>query len=383
MAVGLAALAFYQYQVADKRGRIALSRQLAAQSASLPDQDDRRDLHDLRLLLSAYAFESFETSEAKSALAKNLLFNPRLIGFIEGDEGFTFSPDGKYYAYPINERSTIIMDLITRQPKHAALNGVKPLFSPDGKLLATQADQEIIIWDVDSGKRLNDKKISSGAMAWRSQPKTLLGVAQQKNIDFIDADGRVEMRLPLPPNMGEIKTMTFRRDGKILAALDANQQVFLWNAFDKTSSVIHLPKANTLVFTPEGDLMGLELGETETRSDEGELEIPIIKVSTSKPEWSVRQIPAKRFISGASPDGRYLALEGNSERGGNALFVWDMQNRRFLEPVLETPSFYPAHRGAVWAAFSSDGKLMASHSHLNDKIYLWDLDWKSDVLPGD
>jgi WD40 repeat protein len=379
VALVLAALAFYQYRVADKRGRIALSRQLAGQGASLPDQDARRDLRDLKLLLSAYAFESFETSEAKSALAKNLLFNPRLIGFIEagelpeGGEGFAFSPDGKYYAYPINERSTIIMDLKTRQAKHAALHGIKPLFSPDSKLLATQADQEIIIWDVDSGKRLNDKKISGDAMAWRSQPTTVLGVARQNNIDFINADGKVEGHLPLPPNLGKIETMTFRPDGKKLAALDANQQVFLWDALDKTSSVIHLPKANTLVFTPEGDLLGLKLGETLTLSGQGELEIPLIKLSTSAPELSAIKISVKRFIRGVSPDGRYLALEDGSAKGGNALFVWDMQNRRFLEPVLETPSFYDANRLVYWAAFSSDGKLLAYHPRLNDNIYLWDL----------
>ena len=64
VAVGLAVLAFYQYQVAENRGRIALSRQLAAQSLNLPKDD--LATQDLRLLLSAYALESLKRRRPKA-----------------------------------------------------------------------------------------------------------------------------------------------------------------------------------------------------------------------------------------------------------------------------------------------------------------------------
>jgi len=370
VALVLAALAFYQYQVADKRGRIALSRQLAAQSLNLPDAE-----HSLRLLLSAYALKMSETAEAKSALARNLLYNPRLVGLFEGYGGFTFSPDGKYFAY-VKGPSISIVDLITRQPKHISLNDqqaeiYQTIFSPNSKLLASQADKEIILWEVDSGKRLN-KKIAGVAMAWWNQPKPWLAVARQHSIEFIDAEGRVEMSLPLPPDMGKIKSLTCRRDGKMLAALDAKQQVFLWDAVERKSTLIRIPRGNKLIFTPEGELLSFDLASafSDSLTDTGS-EILLIKFSTLKPEWSVIKIPpelANRFVVGASPDGRYIALGDNE----NTLVVWDLQNRQVLEPKFKTPELFKSYR-VTDVAFSVDGKLMAAQSWLNPNIMLWDL----------
>jgi WD40 repeat protein len=373
VAAGLAVLAFYQYQVAEKRGRIALSRQLAAQSLNLPDRDQ-----DLRLLLSAQAVNISGTAEAKSALARNLLHNPRLLGLFEGYGKFTFSPDGKYFAY-IKGPSIILVDLITRKPKHILPN--KPgeeddphelIFSPDSKLLASRADRDINIWDVDSGKRLN-QKITGSTMAWGNQPKPRLAVARQNAVEFIDAEGRVEMSLPLPRGMGRIASLTCRQDGKILAALDDKRQVFLWDAADKKSSVIPAPKSNMLIFSPAGDLLSLQkMTLPGDLSDFQVLEIFQTKVPAARPIWTAVPIPrevAERFAVGASPDGRYFAL-GDRE---NTVVVWDMIDRRVLPPVFKTPQLFKSYMASE-VAFSVDGKYMASQSHLNPNIFLWDLE---------
>jgi WD40 repeat protein len=366
----LAALAFYQYRVADKRGRIALSRQLAGQSLNLPDRE-----HDLRLLLSAYALKMSETAEAKSALIRNLLFNPRLIGLFESYGGFTFSPDGKYFAY-IKGSSIIIVDLITRQPKQISISdretGTSQLiFSPDSKLLTCQADKEIIIWEVDSGKRLN-KKIAGGIMTWWNQPKPWLAVARQNTIDLFDAEGRLETGLPLPPVMGKIVSLTVRGDGKMLAGLDGKHQVFLWDAVERKSTVINIPRGNQLIFTSEGDLLSFDLASPFPGDPQkGSGEILKIKVSTPKPEWSVIKIPpelAERLVVGASTDGRYLSLADNE----NTLLVWDLQNRQVLEPKFKTPELFKSYR-VTDVAFSFDGNLVATQSHLNPQIFMWDL----------
>lgn len=69
--------ALYQYQVADKRGKIALSRQLATQSLNLPNQR-----YDLSLLLSLEAVQIADTVEAKGSLLENLTKKPQLISYL-------------------------------------------------------------------------------------------------------------------------------------------------------------------------------------------------------------------------------------------------------------------------------------------------------------
>ena len=99
VAVVLALAAFYQYQMAERRGRIALSRQLAAQANKLAESE-----LDLALLLSVEACRLEKTLEARRALLTALGKEPRLKSMLHGHRKsvamVSFSPDGNTLASP-------------------------------------------------------------------------------------------------------------------------------------------------------------------------------------------------------------------------------------------------------------------------------------------
>lgn len=145
--------AFYQYQVAQRRDRIARSRQLAAQANKLPE-----DKLYLALLLSVEACRAEKTIEARSALLTVLGREPYLKSMLHGHRRFVksvaFSPDGNTLASLGFGDTIILWDLKTRKPVGPPLKGhpsadYRFAFSPDGKILASASrDKTITLWDL-------------------------------------------------------------------------------------------------------------------------------------------------------------------------------------------------------------------------------------------
>ena len=154
---------FYSWQqrgAAEERGRLALSRQLAAH-ASKTDGGVQ-----IRLLLGAATNRVAPTDEARQMLQRAFVAQPQIRTFLSGDESqvwsVAFSLDGKTLAPSGQDGTVMLWDVRIRKPRGEPLRGHQSLvrnvtFSPDGKTLASASDDEIVIlWDVASRQPLGE-----------------------------------------------------------------------------------------------------------------------------------------------------------------------------------------------------------------------------------
>ncbi len=211
-------------------------------------------------------------------------------------------------------------------------------FSPDGRMLVASSyfgkkTGQLLLWDLDR----------------RGAPPTAL---------------------PDPPD-GYIFALSFRPDGKALAAANQDGVVLLWDLQHPSDppAVLaeHEAGAWSLAFSPDGQRLAvgakrddtvrlLDLSDPDTGLIFGAAETP---VHDTAPEggYSPGGVPVA-----FSPDGRTLA--SGSQRGNVRL--WDPTSS--TKPVRE----YRGHEGPVWSlAFSPDGNRLASGGR-DATVRVWD-----------
>ncbi|MGD8807579.1 MAG: protein kinase, partial [Chloroflexota bacterium] len=139
---------------ADEQARLALSRQLAAQSATLLGPQ-----LDLALLLSLEANSINNSPETASGILTALQSNPSLYTYLRGHpsllQSVDFSPDGEQLLTAGSEGLVYLWDIENREivrqfEGHDATQLVnRAEFSPDGSKIATASDDtSVILWDV-------------------------------------------------------------------------------------------------------------------------------------------------------------------------------------------------------------------------------------------
>jgi WD40 repeat protein len=149
--------------------------------------------------------------------------------------GLAFSPDGKYLAIALADRTVNVWDVAAAQPRLVLKGHGVPVnavaFSPDGKLLASAAGEkyvapgdtprpgELKIWDLETGKE------------------------------------RVPVRGQLPLRALAI---AFSPDGKSIATGSADRNVRLWDVTtgrEETALAGHAAAVTSVVFSPDGKLL--------------------------------------------------------------------------------------------------------------------------------
>ncbi len=336
-----------------------------------------------------------------------------------------FSPDGKTLAVggPPHKITRRRIPEGTELPAFAGHPGgtYAVAYSPDGKLLAsggTHPEGTIHLWDNATGKEVRRWKASRSAvyaLAFAPDGKTLLS-GHGGNGDSLKlwevATGR-ELRSFAGLNVGLVNAVTFTPDGKRAASVGCWQRgVFLWDvATGQEISPVphHHGEVNSLAFAPDGKLLAtgssdrtVGLWEPQTGRLAGRLQghsgpvravafAPAGKLIASSGEeeksvrlWSpdtrklIRELAGERFAFHClafSPDGTHIAagegvdalrLSGGAKMPDGAVRLWNVATGK------ESRQLHGKGGRVTALAFSPDGRLLATTGIDDKAIHLWD-----------
>jgi WD40 repeat protein len=249
-----------------------------------------------------------------------------------------FTPDGKYVALARQDDDAIYLidpttgkEVRQLQGAHNRVNAL--LFSPDGKrLVASSTDNQFILWETATGKKLKSFGTSSGfsinnmyatPMAFTPDGRQLAtrGYSQNKNVIlFWDVTNGKEARHIDWPDQSYPLQIGLSPDGRFVAGLDYNGNVTIWSV--ASGKQLH-------------------------------------KFQHQQRGWDrYTHVPVLQF----SPDGRVLA----SVFWDSSVHLWETATGKQIREL-------KGHRGTVTAVtFAGDGRSLASSS-VDTTALVWDL----------
>jgi WD40 repeat protein len=342
---------------------IALSRQRAA--LALGYQDTHLDLS---LLLSAEAYETADTQEAKSALLSGLQrglsrkFTPYPIpSDTKGVYSVALSPDGKHLAWG-NETGDITVWDYTQNSSQILSGGSSIVrsvsFSPqNGGVLASAGDDaNIYFWNVASGQligqRVNINKVT--ALSWSpdgNQIAAAVGphvvVWDTTNMERIpDSDQVFDRNLNY-----DINDVAWSPDGKMIAAASSDFSVYVLDPQTGNTTQQfkgHERQVNSVAWSPNSKMLA--------SGDEAGL-IYLWNISTFASE--ILRGHTDSVVSLAfSYDGNLLASAGGEN--DRSIIVWDVPTRKGFTPLrnnsrtLTDVAFIPRAGETLLASSSRD-----------------------------
>jgi hypothetical protein len=217
-------------------------------------------------------------------------------------------------------------------------------FSPDGKRLASASENAVILWDVDSRKRLfalEQHEDAVQAIAFSPDGKLLASASDDKTVILWDVNNGKPLA-KLERHTDKVYGVAFSPDGKRLASASVDHTVILW---DVDSSKLlatlegHTDAVYDVAFSPAGKLLA---------SASVDQTVILWDVDSSKPLATLKGKDAIFHVA-FSPDGKRLA----SASRDTTVTVWDVGSRKPLATL-------GGHKGEVrGVAFSPDGKRLA------------------------
>jgi WD40 repeat protein len=275
----------------------------------------------------------------------------------------TFSPDGKYLAgmadhdYGIDLWSVDKADKIRKLPGPLWCGGAR--FSSDSKYVCGSmgADQiTTIFWDVPDGKSWHIGLIwpECGAAAWSPDGRRL--AASRRLFRFREVTvwdlNTFTLKHFLPGAFEKADAVAWSRDGKLLARL--GDGIELWSPpAPKPLRILQAKEARGFVLSPQSDLLAAFPSHS------------LWDVATGAPVRSLDSLgkPFGVVVDAAwSPDGKTLAT---INRDWNGVDLWDIDTGKHRGERLERHQAGP--RALAW---SPDGKTLASGG-ADQTVCLW------------
>ncbi|HYP27220.1 MAG TPA: hypothetical protein VE262_10925 [Blastocatellia bacterium] len=265
------------------------------------------------------------------------------------------SDDGTLKLWDTNSRRNI--RAFNQSPRSWAI-------APDGMVLATGGRSEIIQRD------LNSQELKIGAdelytdftsIAYSPDGRYIAGSQEFGLITLLENGSRERATIPDSRNNFKLK---FSQDGKVLASLDTNDFVRLWNV-DLRQQIAGLQikestRGSSIAFSPDGKVLALglydgtvKLWDVESRQD----------IATFKKHEGIV------YSLAFSPDGKTLASGGYDY----TLRLWDVHSRKEINTL-------KGHNGAVRSIdFSPDGRRIATASE-DETVRLWDTNSRKELM---
>ena len=337
---------------AEQQAQIATSRNSRLLGAeALTYLNDKLDL---ALLLGVRASETPEPAsfEARRALLSGLeSANPggrepsaRLTAFLLGHSGavesVAFSPNGEVLASSSRDRNAPIRlwKVATRQALGEPLTGYtiggdQPVrsisFSPDGKTLASGSNEELLLWDVQSGRP-------------QREPLTI----QTHKI-------RATTTLAFSPDR---KTLASGSEGKIIL-----WDLATWQPRGGPLALLSGP-VGRVAFSPDGRVLGAYWLSDTT--------IHLWDVETGQPHGQL-SVDTQKIVHGLafSPDSKTVAVAAGSPQD-HSIWLWNIETG---QKVGQLPPQNPQTQdGGLEIAFNHDGSILAAVTTAGT-IQLWDV----------
>ncbi len=195
-------------------------------------------------------------------LAKGRELKPLLAAHTDGPVGLTFSPDGNLLALDA-EYGTLVVDVSSgRQVQELRASNLanRSVFSPDGRYLAAISDR-LRLWEIASGTLLQELgdhgEVVVGSAFAPSGERLAVSLAD-KTVRVRDAKtGRELQRI----EGLDARSLTFSPNGQILAFLSPDDKALhLWDVTSqKEVHKVSAISSSQLAFSPDGQLLAAAL----------------------------------------------------------------------------------------------------------------------------
>ncbi|MFD4635088.1 hypothetical protein ACFVYR_36655 [Streptomyces sp. NPDC058284] len=384
LALTAGLLALQQNRTSDRQraravaaGQTALSRQLAAQSASLLETRP-----DLASLLAVHAYDTSATREADTSLrtAAGLPLDRRFEqGLFTEVRRVAFSPDGRTLAVGGTRHGKTRVELrdavsgATRRSFTGIVSDLSSVaFDRRGRLLVGGFDDSEVWWWAE-GSRAHRTTLRGAAGMWKGSSPNARALATVSDGDrplrlWDPRTGR--LRATSDGAVNSVSATVFTADGRTLVIGGLNRRgqgvVQLWD----TVSL----KSRAALVVPGGRVTSVALaadGRTlATAGASGKVRLWDLGRGRTRATFFV-QTTDKVLLLMFSPDGRTLATGGNDLR----IRLWETATGKVRTTLT-------GHSDSIVdLAFSSDGRSLASGA-TNGEVRLWDLTAEATLAPA-
>ncbi|MCY7272704.1 MAG: hypothetical protein LH702_02885 [Phormidesmis sp. CAN_BIN44] len=231
-------------------------------------------------------------------------------------------------------------------------------FSPDGTLLATGIDRDILLWQIAGTRQI---ATLAGHTAWITSiafspdGQLLASGSNDHTIRLWDVPTG-QCLITLRGHTSGVQTIAFSPDGQLLASGSNDHTIRLWNVMTHQLLQVlegHLDRVLSVLFSPDNQTL-ISSGDDQT--------IRLWNLQSGDCQQTIATHVNWVLSMALSPDGKTLVTGSD----GRTVKFWSLQTGACTGTL-------PTYEAKVWAvAFSPDGRVLATGS--DDKtVRLWDV----------
>jgi WD40 repeat protein len=231
-------------------------------------------------------------------------------------------------------------------------------FSPDGSLLCSAGDDQLLMWDMVTGQArpLPGHTDVVSAVAFSPDGHLLASASADRTVRLWNVQDR-KAETVLTGHTDVVSAVAFSPDGRLLASASADRTVRLWNVRAGTENRTlagHSSRLSGLAFSPTGTLLASAAWVDQA----------IRLWDPSSGEATLIRQDHKCWLLGVAfnPSGTLLASACASDR---RVLLWEVSTGTVLTGLI-------GHTGPVTCVcFSPDGTLLASGGGTDHEVRIW------------
>jgi WD40 repeat protein len=229
-------------------------------------------------------------------------------------------------------------------------------FSPDGKLLATGIDRNVLLWQIADRRQI---ATFEGHTAWvmcvafSPDGRILASGSNDHTIRLWDVETGQCLKT-LREHTSNVQSIAFSSDGRILVSGSNDHTIRLWDVEKKQCLKVlqgHTDRVLTVLFSPDHQTL-ISSSDDQT--------IRLWSIESGKCLQTISTHVNWVLSTALSPDGKTLVTGSDSQM----VKIWDVETGECIGTL-------PGYEAHVWAvAFSSDGSMLATGS-ADRTVRLW------------